>query len=98
MIEVSFHRLAAKEVREAFAYYAARSRRAAFRFASSLDAAILRIASDPDSHPVELQHFRWARVRQFPFRLVFERKDSERILILALAHTSRRPRYWRGRA
>ena len=97
MIAVSLHRLAAQELREAHAWYADRDVDVATRFERAVDDAIKRIRDDPESHPVELKHFRWVRVRRFPYRLIFEPQSDERVLIIAVAHNSRRPRYWRRR-
>ena len=97
MIVVSFHRMAAKELREAHAWYADRDVDVAVRFARAVDDAIHRIREDAESHPLEFKHFRWARVRRFPYRLIFESHPDDRVLIIAVAHNSRRPRYWRRR-
>jgi plasmid stabilization system protein ParE len=97
MILVAFHRLAAQEYRAATRWYAERSPATATRFQRAVDAAITRIRSNPGALPAERQHLRWVRVQRFPFRLVFEHQDTHRILVLAVAHTSRRPGYWRRR-
>jgi plasmid stabilization system protein ParE len=98
MIEISFHRLAAKEFREAFDWYASRDHAVADRFKDRVADAAERIRDAPDSHPVGLKHYRWVRVRRFPFRLIYEHLDAERVLIVAVAHSSRRSRYWRKRS
>ena len=36
-------------------------------------------------------------VRRFPYQLVYLLRDSE-IVIIAVAHTKRRPGYWQGRS
>ncbi len=98
MIVVSFHRMAAKELRESHAWYGNRDREVAERFEQAVDDAVNRIREEPKSHPVEMKQFRWVRVRRFPYRLVFEVESDERVLIIAVAHSSRRPRYWRRRS
>ena len=97
MTTASFHRLAAGELRRAHAWYATRDPGVAARFQQAVDDAVTRICDDPEGQAVVLKHFRWVRVRRFPYRLIFEQADENRILIIAVAHTSRRPRYWRGR-
>ena len=97
MISVHFHRLAAKELQLARAWYAARDSAVAVRFLQTIDQAVSRILADPDSHPIDRKYFRRIRVRQFPYVLIFEHLDPERVLIVAVAHTSRRPGYWRRR-
>ncbi len=97
MITPSFQRLAAQELRDARSWYEVRNPHVAQRFMASVNDAIDRICAAPDSHPLELKDIRWVRVRGFPYRLIFEQGLPNRVLILAVAHVSRRPRYWRRR-
>jgi toxin ParE1/3/4 len=53
--------------------------------------AFPKLETLPDDEP-----FRRALLKVFPFAVIFERIDSE-VVIVALAHTSRRPNYWLGR-
>lgn len=53
MILVAFHRLAAQEFRAAIGWYAERSPAAATRFQRAVDAAVMRIRSDPGALPAE---------------------------------------------
>jgi plasmid stabilization system protein ParE len=53
MIAIRFHRLAAKELRAAYGWYAARNLDAANRFLIAVDRAVLRVRQDPDSFPTE---------------------------------------------
>jgi hypothetical protein len=79
MIPVAFHRLAAREFRESIRWYRERSLVASVRFKTAVDMAVDRIARDPLSLPIERQHFRWARVKRFPYRVIFERQGPDRI-------------------
>ena len=97
MITVSFHRLAAEELRRAYAWYATRDPGVADRFQQAVEDAVTRIYDDAEGQPVALEYFRWVRVRRFPYRLIFEQADENRVLIIAVAHISRRSRYWRRR-
>lgn len=36
-------------------------------------------------------------LRRFPYKVVFEIKSTEEILVLVVAHTSRYPEFWAGR-
>jgi len=36
------------------------------------------------------------RVRRFPYKIVYREREAD-IYVVAVAHTSRRPGYWRGR-
>jgi plasmid stabilization system protein ParE len=92
MTTLNFHRLAAEELRKAHAWYAARNSGVADRFQQAVDDAVTRICGDPEAQPVAFKHFQWVRVRRFPYRLIFEQADEGRVLILAVAHTSRHSR------
>jgi plasmid stabilization system protein ParE len=97
MTEVYFQRLAAGEYRSTRKWYAARSPRAAERFRLAVGAAVERIAGAGDSLPVLEGDYRWVRVKRFPYLLIFRRRVDGNFLVVAVAHTSRRPGYWRGR-
>jgi plasmid stabilization system protein ParE len=51
MVVVAFHRLAAKDFREARGWYAVRDSDVAARFADAVDDAVARIREAPDTHP-----------------------------------------------
>ena len=57
-----------------------------------MDAAARRILSDPMSHAVALGQFRQVRVKSFPYALFFCVLSNENVGVIAVAHTSRRPR------
>lgn len=96
-MNLSFHRLAAREMRDAREWYADRNPDVATRFVEAADEAVARILDNPLSHPIERKHYRFVRLRTFPYRLIFEQPDDESILVIAVAHSSRRPSYWRDR-
>lgn len=95
---VVFHRLAAREYRDSRDWYAVRSASVAERFRIAVDRAVDRIAAEAEALPVLSGQYRWVRVRRFPYLLIFRRQSPETIMIVAVAHTSRRPGYWRRRA
>lgn len=94
---VIFHRLAAREFRSAKNWYRQRSVEVAERFASAVDRAVNRIVVDADSLPVLAGTYRYARVTRFPYVLVVRRVDDDVVMVVAVAHTSRRSGYWRRR-
>jgi plasmid stabilization system protein ParE len=78
------------------AWYFDQSFSAGDLFSAEIDAAFEKIISAPD---------RWARVASgihryrvpgFPYVIVYRFTDDA-ITVVAVAHTSRRPGYWRGR-
>lgn len=95
--EVHFQRSAAYEYRSARKWYAARSIQAAERFRLAVAAAVERIACHGESLAVLEGQYRSVRVKRFPYSLVFRRRLAGKYLVVAVAHTSRRTGYWRGR-
>lgn len=74
-------------------WYAERSPTAAQRFSAELEAAELAIMEMPDAWAQAADGNRRYLLRRFPFSVVY-RFDESAILIVAVAHRRRRPRYW----
>ncbi len=90
---LEIHPAAQAEAEAAARYYAARSPRAAAAYVAELDTAISEIERAP--HTL-LQHVHGTHrilLKRYPFAIVF-RLEEQRILIVAIAHGSRRPGYW----
>jgi plasmid stabilization system protein ParE len=84
------------EAEAAAAWYAERDPRVAVRFAEELEAALNRIADAPHRWPLHVHGTHRVRLTRFPYLVVY-REDPTRILIVAVAHTRRKPGYWRKR-
>src|SRR5437773_445482 len=97
MIDVVFHRLATREYEDAINWYSQRSARAADRFQAAVDQAIDRILAGPEALPITLRKYRWVRAGRFPHILIFRSVGPSEIMVVTVAHTSRRPGYWRWR-
>jgi plasmid stabilization system protein ParE len=95
--QIIFHRLAAQEYRSAKQWYRQRSIEVASRFALAVDQSINRITADANSLPVLTGSYRYSRVHRFPYVLIFRFVDSKVVMVMAVAHTSRRPGYWKRR-
>jgi plasmid stabilization system protein ParE len=61
-----------------------------------VEETLVQIALRPLSFPRAWGDFRQAFVHRFPYRIVF-RMIADRILIVAILHTSRHPRTWIAR-
>ncbi len=94
---IRFHRLAAREYRSARDWYWERSPTVAHRFIMAVDRAADRIVANAESLPALTGAYRYVRVAGFPYVLVFRRIEADLVKIVAVAHTSRHPRYWRHR-
>ena len=91
-----FHPQAEREYLTALAWYRERSLIAAINFESAFDQAVARIRKAPLRWPVYSADFRKYTLRQFPFSIVYQDFSSE-IVVFAVAHGRRKPRYWRDR-
>jgi plasmid stabilization system protein ParE len=96
--KLSYHPEALEELAEAVTQYL---EHASHEVASNFDASVERAVTDIQEAP--LQYPRWENTRarkcvlpRFPY-LVFYLDFPDRIRILAVAHTSRRPGYWKTR-
>jgi plasmid stabilization system protein ParE len=94
---VELHEEAAVEYDAAFDWYLARSPDAALRFDSEFDRALVEIAQAPQRWVGGSYNTRRFLLRKFPFLLIYREKTSGEIQIVAIAHTSRRPGYWKER-
>ena len=97
----SVHPAAEDEASEAALYYEAISSHLADAFADEYDAAVARVLASPRMNSPtedgpEGYELRDVLFRRFPYRLVvWLYEDSTRIL--AVAHLSRKPGYWKHR-
>ncbi|MGA2035579.1 MAG: type II toxin-antitoxin system RelE/ParE family toxin [Thermoguttaceae bacterium] len=96
MLRVEYLLGARRDFDESFDWYAARSPVAALRFARAVDLALTDIAGNPEQFAVVDDVHRQCPLKRFPFRIVY-RVANERIVVVALAHASRRPGYWKDR-
>ena len=97
MAEISILAGARADFDAGFDWYAARSESAAIHFENAVADAFERVARDPARFaPIGRVH-RQARVKRFPYRVVF-RVDGDVVSVIALAHHSQRPGYWQQRS
>ena len=93
---VEFLAAARKEVAEAFEWYQERSAEAADSFVRELGRGLGLIAESPDVWPsFELNSRRYI-LRRYPYSVIY-RPDATRIVVVAVAHHSRKPGYWHNR-
>jgi toxin ParE1/3/4 len=57
---------------------------------------IERLQWRPESYPITLRGTRRALTRRFPYHVIY-RVEAERIVIVAVFHSSRDPQGWHGR-
>ncbi|MGH7134769.1 MAG: type II toxin-antitoxin system RelE/ParE family toxin [Pirellulales bacterium] len=93
---LDFHPTVGREIADAIAWYLERSEAAADEFIYALDDALDQIATDPDRAAIYMYGRRAVRIGQFPYVVIYRRHKSG-IRVSAVAHTSRRPGYWKNR-
>ena len=96
-------RAAEREAAEATDWYNARRSDLGFEFLEELQSQLAAIESDPERFAriqptMAGREVRQARLTRFPYLVVFERKTDQTWVVLAVAHTSRRPGYWQYRS
>jgi plasmid stabilization system protein ParE len=94
--QLEYHPRASDEVAEAFVWYSEVDPEVAERFKLELDRAERLVQRSPQAWGRYLHDTRGFRFRGFPFVMTYIVRD-ERIIVVAIAHTRRRPGYWRNR-
>ena len=95
-VRIEFGEAALDEILAAERWYAERNGFASRAFESTIDAALIFIAAFPLGSPQYLGNTRRRVLRRFPFALIYTLTEDA-ALIVALAHSRRRPGYWRKR-
>ena len=95
MADARFHPEAEAEYRIAWAWYHARSPRAADRFEAEVEHVLGLITARPATFPLYDDEHRFATLRRFPYSMIYL-AIPDGVHIIALAHSRRRPGYWQG--
>jgi plasmid stabilization system protein ParE len=94
---VRFSEEAEAEYVEALTWYHDRSARAAAGFEQAVAHAVNRIAESPEQFPVaDVKGYRFVTLIRYPYSLVYRVKETA-VQVVAVAHASRKPAYWRER-
>ena len=96
MKSAEFHPDAAEEAREAAAYYEDIRVGLGTDFQAELDAALLRIRSNPLLYAAESGTVRVCPLQRFPYSVFYE-DQADRVWVAAVGHHRRRPGYWARR-
>lgn len=95
------HRLAEEELSDAASWYETRQPGLGVSFLDLVDNILDRsgsglLPSSPVSGVKSTKNARRVLLKRFPYSIVFYEREDE-IVIIAFAHSSRRPGYWRSR-
>ena len=95
-MKVSFLALAQQELDDAVAWYNKQAPGLGQDFLDELDRAVRRAVAFPFSCPEIDPGVRRCLLARFPYGLIYS-IDQETIVVVAVAHLHREPRYWIGR-
>ncbi len=98
MANVVFHPDAQAEFQAALSWYGQQSRRAAQGFEREVDRVLTVLASSPDRYPFYDDVYREVMLTRYPYSLLYRVETNGDVLVVAVAHASREPGYWQGRA
>jgi toxin ParE1/3/4 len=85
-----------EEFREAVRYYEDEAPGVGLRFVAEVRRGLIFITENPFAVAVFGGGIRRKALNHFPYSLLYA-VESELVVIVAVAHQKRRPRYWRGR-
>jgi plasmid stabilization system protein ParE len=91
------HQEAAAEYDAAFDWYLSRSPDAARKFDAEVERALAQIVQAPGRWAAGPHNTRKFLLRRFPFVLIYREISAGSIQVVAVAHTSRKPGYWKQR-
>ncbi len=96
MNHILFHELAGKEFLEARDYYDDLIYGLGKCFINEVERCLSIIKTNPAAYPVIKKGIRKAVVMKFPYSILYK-VEYENILILAVMHQKRKPKYWFNR-
>jgi plasmid stabilization system protein ParE len=91
-----FRPAAQTEFDDSVAWYESQQSGLGNDFVARVQQVIDTIANHPDRYPIVYDDVREAVVSRFPF-CVYYRVKSDRLVVIAVFHTSRNPSIWQGR-
>ena len=97
MLTVDYNRAAQKELFDSSHYYSQQMPGLGERFLVEVGSCIQEIAASPRRHPKYFKDVCRCVMPQFPYGIYY-RVENEKIRILAIAHSSRHPDYWKRRS
>ncbi len=96
MRQVVFRKQARRELDEAGDWYEKERTGLGIEFFAEIQNLLQRIANTPEQFPMLYRDVRKAVVRRFPYCIYF-RERNQRIVVLAVFHSARKPEVWQQR-
>jgi plasmid stabilization system protein ParE len=95
-LPLELHADAEDEYQDAIWWYRERNFPAAEQFVRAVQLGLEKIEESPERWPIYMAGFRKYKIYEFPYSIVY-RIELSRVLVLAVAHGSRKPGYWKRR-
>lgn len=92
-MKIRFLKPAQSEVDDAFLWYDSQTHGLGTQFLDDLDRAVRRIAAFPLANTEIEEGLRRCLLSKFPYGIIYG-LDSEIVIVVAVAHLHREPRYW----
>ena len=96
MVKFKYDRRAERELEEAVDYYQERSQHAASNFLRDYESSLDYILNFPEGTPIKEKLVRPKSLLDFPFTIQYMFNNNI-VYIVAVAHQSRHPDYWKDR-
>lgn len=96
-LPLAFRPVAQAEFDEAAAWYEEQQRGLGSDFVAEVQQVLDIIADHPERYPMVVSDVREALVSRFPY-CVYYRAKTDRVVVIAVFHTSRDPSVWQKRA
>ncbi len=97
MIAVRFHTAARAEFEAAAEYYEPRRNLLGDDFLEEVANSLRKISDWPEAYAALNTEFRGYHLSRFPYTIIY-RSRAQELFIIAVAHQSRKPDYWKPRA
>jgi plasmid stabilization system protein ParE len=95
--QMRFHPAVPSDLREAIDYYDEISPLLGDRFRKMVDGSYDLIESHPEMFPLVFDDVRFAKVRRFPYLILFRQRHAT-IMVLGVFHGASDPERWHARA
>lgn len=92
-MKVEFLETAQTELGQAFQWYETQQKNLGLQFLNEFDAAIRRIVAFLEAYMPFEKNIRRCLIKRFPYGVLYG-LDTDKIIVIAVAHLHRKPDYW----
>ena|SRR5665647_714938 len=96
-MKIEFFEAAQTELDQAFEWNETQQKDLGVQFLNEFDSAVRRITTYPESYILIEKNVRRCLVKRFPYGILYG-IDTDKIIVIAVAHLHRKPDYWIDRA